>query len=81
MTKTTFGLHFGALAPSIAKQLKAQKLQFDPQAIKSMQAYADAISLLRVHSILTEPEGNKARDRVYTKVQKHLKTFKTSTND
>ena len=67
----TLELRLGALAPSIAKQLKAQKLAFDPDEVKQLQRCADAIGTLYWNDII--PDAHKLREKLYKKVMRHVR--------
>lgn len=72
----TLGISFGAMCPSIEKQLKEQGLSTEPKDREIVQSCADAIVLLSVHSILSDGERDKARKRMMTLIKKTLKTVK-----
>lgn len=69
-------LRFGAMVPTIAKQLKAQKVAFDPSKVKLYQRLADAIVILSVHGIITDKTVQ--HKRVFRKVMDHVKAFNTT---
>lgn len=64
---------FGATSPTIGNQLREQGLKYDIEKIKLMQQMAFQISMLRIHSILSEEDSAKARDRLYGKICNHVK--------
>lgn len=71
--KKDVGIHFGALVDPIAKQLKAQKVPFDPKRVQLFQRLADAIVLLSVHGIITDKRVQ--HQRVFKKIMAHVKEF------
>jgi hypothetical protein len=75
MSRTRVHISFGALAPPIDKQLREQdcKLDMDPLQRGYLQRDADEVSRLRVRSILTEGESDKARKRIMQIITKHVR--------
>ena len=65
-------MRFGALSPSISEQLKAQNVEFDPEACALWEKASDAISLLAVHGFLTNRERHAANKRLFTRIRKAL---------
>lgn len=61
-------LQLGALCDTIAKQLSHTKV--DKKTLKVWDRYADAITLLSIHGLLSESEAHKARARL---VNKHIR--------
>ena len=57
-----FSLQFGALAPKIAAQLKAQGVYLRPRA--KWQEEADAITQLAIAGLLSDSEKTRARQRL-----------------
>lgn len=58
---------FGAMAPPLAEQLETGglgPLRFDPNKLQLAQRFADAITLTKVHGILSEAEAKRARLRL-----------------
>ena len=72
---SAFSISFGALAPTFDEQLTAQglKLDMDPLARARLQTHANAVTDLRIHSILTEGESDKARQRILQIIRKHAR--------
>ena len=68
-------ISFGALSPTIDEQLRDQgfKLDMDPLERAHLQRDADEVARLRVRSILTEAESDKARKRIFKIIQKQAK--------
>jgi hypothetical protein len=66
---------FGALAPTIDEQLREQdfKLDMDPTQRARLQSHVDSVTDLRIHSILTEGESDKARKRIMKIITKHVR--------
>lgn len=62
------GLHYGALAPPLKKQLEEQGFVASPKDLARWQANADSINRLYLHSLLTDAEKAKALVRL----QKHI---------
>lgn len=71
-TKTHFDLRFGAMSDKISKQLKQQKLKFDLKTVAGLQDCADAITRLRLHSLLSDAEHKKIQQRLFNKIEKHV---------
>lgn len=70
--KLMVGIHFGAMSPDIAAQLKEQKFKFVHTQAVRFQKFADAITMLHVHDLITESETDKARQRLMRKINRHL---------
>jgi len=56
------GVRFGVFAQSLREQLKGYRIP--GKAITILQADADAISRLRVRSIITESQADKAHEKL-----------------
>ena len=62
-----YGISFGALADDIEDQLRRQGWTLGDQAGR-YQRWADEISSLRIHQLLTEAESNRARKRLWKEI-------------
>lgn len=69
-------LHFGALVPPLAKQLRAAKVKFDKGDVKVWQANADAITRLRVHGLLPDFASHAAHKRLMKKIAAKVRMTK-----
>lgn len=69
----TFQLHMGALAPSIADQLKQQGFTVDKDLIKRFQKIHDSIIMLRVHGFLNDSNSRKASQKLTNEIGKSIK--------
>lgn len=67
MSSSKFVFKFGALAPSLADQLKADDRQ--SEILAPYQKDADAITRLSVRGLLSEAEIYRARTRLVQKIQ------------
>jgi hypothetical protein len=71
--KRTFQLHTGAIADSIAKQVKRQGLTFkDPTLAARFQKIADSIIMLRFHGYLPDSQSRKMEQKLCKEVGKSL---------
>jgi hypothetical protein len=68
----TLGINFGALCPSIEKQLNEQGLHTEIKSRPLIQSCADAIVLLSIHDILSDGERDKARKRMMNLIKRTL---------
>jgi hypothetical protein len=66
------GIHFGALCAPIVQQLLEQEVTAIPDNINQLQDYANSITMLYIHGILTELETHNARKRLMKKIHKAL---------
>jgi hypothetical protein len=64
-----YGISFGALSDDIEDQLLRQGFTLGDKAQKT-QRCADYISFLRIHSILTETESDRARERLMKEIKR-----------
>lgn len=64
-----FGIHFGALAEPISKQLKEQGFKFDAQQIRYFEKQVDAITRLRFADLIPDTVAAKAFNKVYKRIQ------------
>lgn len=67
---TEIGIHFGALAPSLAEQLKDYEINEDD--LKHFQLDADAITRLVCRSLIPDSIAVKARQRLLKKIVNKL---------
>lgn len=65
------GLRFGALVPSLARQLKPYKI--DKLDVKHFISDADAITRLYIRSLLPESQVMAARKKLLKKIHKAIK--------
>lgn len=64
-----FGIHFGALSPTIAEQLDEAGVGYDEDKIDHCNRDAYAISRLQVRGLLTESQAHGARKKVLKKIE------------
>ena len=73
MSEKKLSLVYGALCPSISKQLKKQKLKFDPKKVEVFEKEAEAILRLRFGTgILTDSMAHKCRQKLHNAITKHV---------
>ena len=72
----TLRLQFGLFAPPIAEQLKSYNVE--KKDTDNWQKQAAAIDRLRITSILTHSESDKAYQRLLKSIVKHLNTTFTN---
>lgn len=68
----TFGLRFGLIAPSFAKQIKAQGLKYDPAKVSRFEKCRDGIMHLLFNSIITDSQQEKLQLKLYNKILIHV---------
>jgi len=68
-----FTIGFGAMLPKIASQLKKQGLNFDTEEVKHFEKLRTSITNLRFADILNNYESDKAIQRLFSKIEKHVK--------
>lgn len=70
----TVDIRFGALSPPLHEQINEQfnNINVTAEQLEKEQKFAHAISLLNVHSLLTERETESARKRLMKKIVKTL---------
>ena len=72
-TKTTnetkLGIVFGVCSPPLEDQISAQKCHITSKEGEYWQKWADSITLLSVHNLLTPTETHNARKRLMKKIQ------------
>lgn len=66
--KQTIGLSHGVISEPYWKQAKAQGLLFDKEKLKHFDRLREALSDLRMYSILSDTEASKAAGRLHNKV-------------
>ena len=59
-----YGIEFGALCDDIEVQLQRQGFTLGDQA-ERLQRWANEITSLRIHGLLTESESDRARKRMW----------------
>ena len=64
MKRTSFSLQLGALAPSITSQLTDQGLSIKASEAILWQRLDHAITLLKVHGLLTDAQASAARKKM-----------------
>jgi hypothetical protein len=63
-------IHMGALSPKLSDQLAGE---LPKSELKWLDKYADAVTLLKVQSLLSEQEANKARHRIVKRIERLLR--------
>lgn len=67
------GIVYGAMCDPISKQLKKQKLKFDPKKVDLFQKEADAILRLKFGThILTDSMADKCRNKLHKAIVQHV---------
>lgn len=67
-------LHFGALAKPIASQLADQGLKFTGSRIAVIQEHEKQIISLWFAGIISDKEKEKAHERLFMMVKKHIQS-------
>lgn len=60
------GFRFGALVPKLSQQLEGE---LPKSELKWLDKYADAVTLLKVQSLLSEKEADSARRRIVKRIE------------
>lgn len=68
----TFGIRFGILNPSIAKQIKAHGLKYDALEVDNFQRMRDAIHTLSFGGLLVDSQIDKLTVKLYNKILRHV---------
>lgn len=71
---SSFGIRFGILNPSIAKQIKAQGLKFDIEKAKEFDRMRNAIYDLSFGGLLVDSQIDKLFVKLYNKILRHVGT-------
>lgn len=75
MVQEKIRIGFGALAPSLKKQLDEQRFRYDKSAIDHFQKDADAITRLRVRGLMPAGEVEKERKKLVNKIAAHVELY------
>ena len=67
-----FSIGFGALTPSIAKQLKEQGYKYDSEEVKHFEKLKESITYLMFSDILNDASIRKAQQKLFTKIRQHV---------
>lgn len=67
-----FRIGFGALVPPIPKQLKEQGFKFDAEKAKHFEKLRDCLTHLMFSDILNDSQCEKARQKLFNKIRKHI---------
>lgn len=66
-------IHFGALADSIAVQLRKQKWKFDSEKVRIFQKELDCVIFLRFHdTLLTDSMADHCYQKLHNAIVKHV---------
>ena len=65
---TDIEILFGAPCKSIKEQLENQGFTISDHDSKQLQSFADAITLLKIHSIISEKDADKAQQKVFNMI-------------
>lgn len=66
-------IYFGALAPKVSEQIKAQGFSAEPDILEHWDKDAYAITRLHVRGCLSDAEVHKARRRLMRSITKKLR--------
>lgn len=70
--KQEFGIRFGLLNPSIAKQLKAQGMKYDQPKAAEFERLRKAIYDLLLGGLIVESQCDKLLLKLYNKILRHI---------
>lgn len=68
-----FTIGFGALVPSIAKQLKKQGFKFDAEKAKHFEKLRESITYLMFADLINDKAKENAYKKLFTKITQHVK--------
>lgn len=72
-----YEIRFGAVAPPLRTQINEQfDLSLSEEDVLTEQRLADSVSLLGVHSVLTDSEVKRARSRIVKRLLKIVGNYK-----
>jgi hypothetical protein len=74
-TINKFDIRFGGISGPISEQLRNQGLNFKYTEINTFQLLSDSIKTLVCHGIIPAGEAEKARKRLFNKIQSHIKSM------
>ncbi len=63
---------FGALVPSIAKQLRNQGYKFNSEEVKHFEKLKQSITYLQFADLINDKAREKAIKKLYTKIRSHV---------
>lgn len=69
---STFGIRFGVLNPTIAKQIKAQGLKYDPKKASEFEGIRDALHTLHFGGMIIDSQLKKMDIKLYNKILRHV---------
>lgn len=72
MGKVSLQIGFGALQPTIEKQLKAQGFKFDKEEVKHYEKLRESITYLMFASVLNDKETDRAKERLFKIILNHV---------
>ena len=68
-------IYIGALSDPISIQLDKQGYKYKFSEVRKFQKFTDAITLLKIHGILSDAERVKAEQRLYKKLKLHVESM------
>jgi len=72
MEKKQIRIGFGALVPTIAKQLKEQGFKFDAKKVKHFEKLRESITYLAFADLITENHRDRATQKLFNKIKSHV---------
>jgi len=70
--KKQFKIGFGALVPSISKQLKKQGFKFDKEEVNHFEKLRESITYLMFADLINDKAREKATSKLFTKIKQHV---------
>jgi len=67
-----FRIGFGALVPSIAKQLNEQGFKFDPDEVKHFEKLRESITYLQFSDLINDKARENAVKKLFSKIREHV---------
>lgn len=63
---------FGALVPTIAKQLKKQGFKYDLEKVKHFEKLRECIVYLQFNDLMNDKAKERATKKLFTKIRQHV---------
>ena len=67
-----FRIGFGALVPTIAKQLKEQGFKFDIEVVRHFEKLRESITYLQFSDLINDKSRERATQKLFTKIRQHV---------
>lgn len=72
METKTISIGFGALAPTIAQQLKTQGFKYSTDTVKQFEKLRECITHLLFSDLLNDKMHDKIKQKLFTQIRRHV---------